>query len=268
MANNIQYYLNQGTPCKPTTGSGDCLKKSNYLSEFLTKTEKEMALQNLGVQDIIEELVQDKTNRLIDAINRVWEKFSEITGETFEGIVFTVTPQYYIGENGCNVHVTANTETLSGIFEKLQIYINDQLVSEHRNVEHLEEDIHITGTSTITCKATMNGIPYERSKTITHYDSFWIGTGLEYTDVLIFDNLKSLTNDSQPYEVTFNNNRLFIIVGEALEDSINRVDMGGVGGLSDNWLEKSTKYDEQGNKYIVYSSDIYPPNTVNIYINR
>ena len=225
-----------------------------------------MALENLGVPDMVDDLVQEKTNRLIDAITRIWEKFSELTGETFEGITFTVNPQYYIGENGSTVHVIADTETLSGEFEKLQIFINNELVSEHKNVHYLEEDIHIDGTSTITCTAIMNGIPYVKSKTITHYDSFWVGAGLNYLDVMKIENLKTIKGGLKSnHDITFNDgDKLFVIIGEDLENDFTRVDYNGI----EVQFEVPELITINGMNYKVYASiNSYTAGIINIDIN-
>jgi len=93
-----------------------------------------MAINNLGIPDMINNLVDSRVESIIGEISRIWGKFTELTGETYNNIVFTVTPEYYIGETGCDVHILAN----SGIFEELQLYINGELISSNRNIGHLE----------------------------------------------------------------------------------------------------------------------------------
>lgn len=84
VANNIQYYLNQREPCPPMLAK-ECLKKENYLSEFSTKVDKEVALRNLGVPDIVEEIVDDKVNEVVD--NKVNEVVNNLGPDIVEGIV-------------------------------------------------------------------------------------------------------------------------------------------------------------------------------------
>lgn len=62
-SNNIQYYLNQGiSPCSNQLNN---LKKNNYLSEFSTNVDKELARKNLGISDIIEDL-EEKINAYVE----------------------------------------------------------------------------------------------------------------------------------------------------------------------------------------------------------
>ena len=266
MANNIQYYLNQGTPCAPSSSSGECLKKSNFFSEFSGQAEKEMALENLGVPDMIDSLVQEKTDRLIDAINRIWEKFGELTGETFEGILFTVTPSYYIGEDGCRVNVMVNTETLSGMIENLKLYVNNNLVLDVNNITTLNTPIEINETSVITCEALINGIVYTKSKTITHYSSFWLGAGSSYDEVMTMNNLRPIEGDLKgSYEVNVEaGQRIFIILGEALRDNFVRADMSGVGTFV---FDEETITLNGTNYKVLVSSNPFAADTYTIHIN-
>ena len=224
MANNIQYYLNQGEPC--TTNNGCCLKKNNHLSEFDTIEDKNIVLENLGISDMITNLVDSRMESILGELGRIWGKFSELTGETYDDIVFTVTPEYYVGENGCDVHITV----ASGIFEELQIYINGELISSNRNIGNLEQTVHIDNTSVITCKAKIEGNWHTVSKTVTHYDSFWVGAGQTAQEVMTFPNLKPINNGNKSnYNIPFSEgDMLFIIVIEQLKDYFVRADLNGV----------------------------------------
>lgn len=217
--NNIQYFLNQGKPCPSNDGCS--LKRNNYLSEYDTERDKEIVRENLGISDIIERLVDERIGNLTGAINRVWEKIGEITGETFQDIVLTITPEYFIGENGCRIHVIATAGTISGIFEVLQLYKNGELISEHRNVSHLEEDFHIEDTCVLMCKAKINNEWHTVSKTITHYASFWLGAGQTYQEIMTPNNLVPL--ESTNYDINFGDgNRLFVVVGGELSNEAER----------------------------------------------
>lgn len=261
MANNIQYYLNQGEPCKETANKGCCLKKGNYLSEFETEVDKEMAINNLGIPDMINNLVDSRVESIIGEISRIWGKFTELTGETYNNIVFTVTPEYYIGETGCDVHILAN----SGIFEELQLYINGELISSNRNIGHLEQTVHINGTSVITCKAKLDGTWYTMSKTITHYDSFWIGAGQSYSDVMTLANVKYINGGHKAnYDITVNQgDKLFIIIGEQIRNYFTRADLNGV----ELQLEESTiTIDDISYKVLCHDTS-WAAGTYNIDIN-
>lgn len=261
MANNIQYYLNQGDPCPPATSKGGCLKKGNYLSEFETKTEKEIAMNNLGIPDMINNLVDSRVESLIGEISRIWGKFTELTGESYNEIIFTVTPEYYIGENGCDVHILAS----SGIFEELQLYVNGELISSNKNIGSLDQTIHIDGTSVITCKAKVDGEWHTLSKTITHYDSFWIGAGQSYSDIMTPSNLRFINGGHKAnYDISFNRgDKLFIIIGEQIRKYFTRADLNGVELPLE---ESSIEIDNISYKVLCYEGS-WAEGTYNIDIN-
>lgn len=268
MANNIQYYLNQGEPCNETADKGCCLKKGNYLSEFETEVDKEMAVNNLGIPDIVNNIVDSKIESIIGEVSRIWEEFTKLTGETYNNIIFTVTPEYYIGEIGCDVHILAN----SGIFEELQLYINGELISSNRNIGHLEQTVHINGTSIITCKAKLDGIWHTISRTITHYDSFWMGAGQSYSDVMTNNNLKPIVASN--YDINFGqDNNLIVIVGGHLSSQDNSfpilllnkgIDGFGMGGMRIPLHWSEIIIDEL--PYSIGISDYTYNGTNNIYI--
>ena len=59
----------------------------------------------------LEKLSFDITSSILSMItkdiNGIWEKISEITGESFDNLTFTVTPKYYIGEDPVPVYISA-----------------------------------------------------------------------------------------------------------------------------------------------------------------
>lgn len=278
VANNIQYYLNQGEPCPPMSGGG-CLQKNNYLSEFQTQEEKEVALENLGVQDIVQELVDDKIGRLVESMNRLWGKIGEMTGDVFEGIVFHVNPRYYIGEGKCLVHVTANTGSFQGVFERLQLYINDEKEPRinQRNVGYVGMDIEIQGTTTLTCKATMSGITYTESRKIVNYEPAWMWSGQSAEDaesIMTLDHLISIRGKNPgKYSINFNqNDKLIVVIGgkQSTSENVNPLfedfltaDMGG-GRFDFEWQDIQIN----GEDYCVgVSVNTYPTGTYDIFVN-
>ena len=50
----------------------------------------------------------------------------------------TVTPSYYVGEDGCQVHITVHTSDTNGIFDKLKLYVNNQLLVDRTAVDYYE----------------------------------------------------------------------------------------------------------------------------------
>lgn len=233
---NVQYYLNQGIPCKQLPL--DNLKKSNYLSEFESEEDKEKARDNLGIPDVIQEVIEEaitepieqKTTKLFEAIRRIWRKLKLLTGETSEGIVLTLSQNTYFGEDGCDVHVQVNSGTIAGMFEVLQLYLNDEMVLEEFDVNEFDQTIHISDTTTLTCRIKMFGLWYEESDTITKYNYFWLGAGNTYQDVMIPSKQIPINKIFKGnYNVPFNNgDRLIIVVNNQITDSFKRADMNGL----------------------------------------
>lgn len=200
--------------------------------------------------------------RLTDSINELWDKFSDITGEEYRGINLIVTPDYFAGDE-CNIHITATTEETNGRFEKLQIYINGNLIDTVEDVEYFEQDININKTSVLTCKATILGIEYSQSKTINKYESFWIGSGNTYSDVMKISNIKKLSNNLKGnFNIHFNNGDHLIVITGSSQD-FYRVDMNGI----EIPVTEST-ITENGNTYKVYTSvGTFKEGTFNIDVN-
>lgn len=202
---------------------------------------------------------------LTNAFNRIWDKLEQMSGNLYKGISLIVTPGYFIGNEGSEVHIIASTEDSTCTFEKLQIYINGDLVTETENVEYFEFDTTISEESIIMCKAQILGVEYTKMKTIKHYDAFWVGAGLNYSDVLNINHNVELTPDFRSnLDVTFNDNEyLFIIIGKYMENNFQRADMNG---LEIQFNSETVTID--GDEYIVFKSlNTYVQGTYNIDIN-
>lgn len=201
---------------------------------------------------------------ITEAINKIWDTLGEISGKNYQGIIFEVSPEYFVGEKG-NIHIKASTEDTTGIFEKLQIYSNGELVVETENTNYFEYDFEITETSVIMCKAKILGIEYTQMKTITHYNSFWIGAGTSYEDAMTLNNIVPITNGLKgSYNITFNQgDYLFIIIGDSLREEFARADMNG---MEIPFTEREISIDE--NTYKIFTSqNPYNSGTYNIDIN-
>ena len=99
---------------------------------------------------------------LTESLNKLWAKFEDITGEVLQGFNMVVTPEYFIGETGANVHIISNTVDTNGIFEHIAFYGNGQLITEADNVDYFEYDHHIDETTVIQCVAKIMGVEYDR----------------------------------------------------------------------------------------------------------
>ena len=207
--------------------------------------------------------VSQKT--LTEAFYRVWSKFEEITGEVLQGISMTVTPSYFISEDGCDVHISANTVDSNGTFEHIAFYINGELVDEADNVSTFECDTQVDDTAVVKCVAKIMGIEYTREKTITHYSSFWLGAGANYSQVMVKANLIPITNGMRgAYDVNVSDGQhIIIVVGESLREGFYRADINGV---EIPFTESTVTVD--GNTYKVFvSENTYQVGIYNVDVN-
>lgn len=202
---------------------------------------------------------------ITEAINRIWQKIEDITGEVLQGINMVVTPEYFISEDGATVHVSANTVEANGIFEKLSFYVNGALVAQAENTDQFEADIELTETSLIKCVAKIMGVEYIREKIVTHYNSFWLGAGTDYTDIMDAAHTIPITNGMRgAYNVTCaDGDHIFVIVGDTLAAGFIRADLNSI---EIPFTESTVTLD--GKTYKVFTSDnTYIAGTYNIDIN-
>lgn len=207
--------------------------------------------------------VSQKT--LTDAFARLWSKLEDITGETLQGISLTVTPDYFISETGCDVHITATTVEANGIFEHIAFYINGQLPTEADNTDFFEFDTRLYETSVVMCKAKILGIEYTRQKVVTHYSSFWLGAGSTYHEIMDVAHVIPITNGMRgAYDVTVRDyQHIFVIVGESLREGFLRADINGV-----EIPFTETSVTVNGNRYRVFTSEsTFDEGIYNIDIN-
>lgn len=207
--------------------------------------------------------VSQKT--MTDAINRLWTKIEEMTGEALQGINMTVTPDYFISEDGADVHIHANTVETNGMFEHIAFYIDGTLIAEADNVDVFEHDVHIDATSVIKCGAKIMGIEYTAQHIITHYNSFWLGAGAAASDIMDESHVIPITNGMRgAYDVTVaDDEHIIIVVGDSLKEGFIRADMNG---FEIPMTESSVTVD--GVDYKVFTSvNTYNAGTYNIDIN-
>lgn len=199
------------------------------------------------------------------AINKIYEILEDITGNIYHGINMVVTPEYFIGEDGATVSITANTTETNGIFEFIEFYINGSLIARGENVDYFTYNTTINETSVIKCVAKILGVEYTREKLITHYNSFWLGAGSTYSDIMDVKHVIPITNGMRgAYDVNVTQGQhIIIVVGESLAGGFLRADLNSV---EINFTESTVTVD--GKNYKVFTSEeVYSAGTYNIDIN-
>ena len=175
------------------------------------------------------DIVGSMLSMITKDINNIWEKISDITGESFNGLSFDVSPRYYIGEDPVPVYISAMCGNTHTMFEHIAFYVNGLQVYEAVGVDSVAFQIEIDNTSEIKYVATVLGNEYTGAETVVHYNSYWIGAGQSYGDVMTNSYLIPVTTGMKgSYDIRFNQgDRLFIILGSALRDRFVRADMNG-----------------------------------------
>ena len=199
------------------------------------------------------------------AINKIYEILEDITGNVYHGINMVVTPEYFIGEDGATVSITANTTEANGIFEFIEFYINGSLIARDENVDSFSYNTTINETSVVKCVAKILGVEYTREKIITHYNSFWLGAGNSYSDIMNVEHVIPITNGMRgAYDVDVTQGQhIIVVVGESLAGGFLRADLNSV---EINFVESTVTVD--GKNYKVFTSEeVYSAGTYNIDIN-
>ena len=199
------------------------------------------------------------------AINKIYEILEDITGNIYHGINMVVTPEYFIGEDGATVSIIANTTETNGIFEFIEFYINGSLVARGENVDYFTYNTTINETSVVKCVAKILGVEYTREKLITHYNSFWLGAGTAYSDIMDVEHVIPITNGMRgAYNVgVAQGDHIIIIVGENLAGGFLRADLNSV---EINFTESTVTVDDKNYKVFI-SEEAYSAGTYNIDIN-
>jgi hypothetical protein len=220
---------------------------------------------NPEVKALVESIYANCGMTLTDAINKLWEKIEDITGEVYHGINMVVTPDYFISEDGATVNIKASSLEANGIFEHIAFYGNGALISEASNVDYFELDHHIDETTIIMCKAKILGVEYTRQQVITHYNSFWIGAGDTYQDIMDLEHLIPITEGlrgGHDVEVA-EGEHIILILGETFRPEFMRADIS----FAEILFNESVVTIDGKNYAVLVSQDTYQAGTYNVFIN-
>lgn len=210
--------------------------------------------------------VSQKT--LTEAFNKLWQKLEDMTGEVLQGINMVVTPTYFVSEDGCDVHISANTVDTNGIFEKIQFFVDSESIYEDTFTEYVSFDHHLDIKNkydyVIMCKAKIVGVEYTRQQIVTRYNEFYIGAGSTYSDVMDSAHARQLNGTMRHnYDVEFNNgDKLIIVMGASLRPGFIRADLNGA---EIALAEETVTIDDKD--YVVFTSEAWSEGMYNIDIN-
>ena len=114
------------------------------------------------------------------------------------------------------------------------------------------------------CKAKIMGVEYTRQSVITHYNSFWLGAGNVYSDIMDVEHVIPITNGMRgAYDVHVEEGqKIIIIVGESLANGFLRADLNSV---EIPFTESTVTVDDKN--YKVFISEPWVAGDYNIDIN-
>lgn len=164
-----------------------------------------------------------------EAINKIWDKLDELTGETHRAINMIISPDFFIGDE-CVITMAASATELGGNFDYIEFLINGEpFEGNHAEVvSNFACSTTITKECDITCNAIILGKKYTVSQHIGHNDSFWIGAGNTYDDIFDLQHTVKLNNFKGNYNINFaQRNKLFIIIPSKYSNVFIRADLNG-----------------------------------------
>lgn len=198
---------------------------------------------------------------LTDAINQIYDKLADLTGIPNEKVTITITPDYFITEDSCDVVITVST--VSDVFEHIKIYANNELIIDKENVTNYVHNYSIDSTTTFKVEATILGKTYMEEKTVNLYYPFFIGSGFIVDDILKPENAIPYDGNIEGrYSVTVEHDgeKFFIVIPKSRRTDVGRIHMNGY----------DIPFDvREEDEYLIYiSKNIYRQGTYTVYIQN
>lgn len=168
---------------------------------------------------------------LTNAINAIWKTIRDMKGEVNDGITVTITPDWFISEDTAQVNISAKAN--DGVFEKLQIYINDEPVFEEpvENVQMIEHVATMSETSRVKTVAQILGMEHTDEQIVTKYYPFFMGSGQDWEDIVNEQYVRNLNNGKlrggYNINIEHDGDYMFIIIPTSRQSEIVRFDMNG-----------------------------------------
>lgn len=203
---------------------------------------------------------------ITNALQKLWAKLEEITGEAYNGVTIDISPTYYIGEEGCTVTLAVSNADAISNFDFVRITIDGVVVKYVENVSTYNFVTEISDTATVKCEASLLGTIYSDTKTVRHYPSFWLGAGSSYSQIMNVGNIVQLTTDGRANkDVTVGaGQHIYVVINTVIADYFTRADINGV----EIPFGEPTTATIDGVTYNIYTSEnVYSADTYNIDIN-
>lgn len=203
---------------------------------------------------------------LTDAWNNIYHLLEEALGRSLLGFTWNVTPTYIYGEWPTTIHVTALPTNPEDLFEYIKLSVNGEIVDEVvTKVPSYSFNINLQESANIRLDAQVLGKPYYRTTEIRHYDSFWLGGGATYDDVMIeADNINFSEGTRLAKDVAVaDGEHIIIVMGDSWVPAFIRADMNGV----EIEFDEATVTIDGKNYKVLTSKSVFEAGTYNIDIN-
>jgi hypothetical protein len=203
---------------------------------------------------------------LTKSLGRIWEELGTITGKTYMDYTLTVQPTQIWAEGPKRVTVIADCSDAISDFDNIRVYVNGVLKAESHDITRYQTTVEITEDSIIRVDGVIMGKTITKSQEVKKAIPFFMGSGMNYQEVMVPENLKELIGTLEgDYDLTVKNNGdyMFIIIPVSHKDEFRRADMNGLGIKIEIPMASAT-YDD----YVVYKSlNTYKAGTYNIDID-
>lgn len=203
---------------------------------------------------------------LTEAWNNVYHLLEEALGRTLLGFTWNVAPTYIYGEWPTTVHITALPTNTEDKFEYIKLSVDGETVDEVTDqVSTYAFDIDLQDTVNIRMDAQVLGRPYYRAVAVNHYDSFWLGAGAVYSDIMDeAHNINFSEGTRLAKDVTVaDGEHIIIIIGDAWVPAFIRADMNG----AEIEFDETTVAIDGKNYKVLTSKGVFEAGTYNIDIN-
>lgn len=197
---------------------------------------------------------------LTNEITRIWNKFNELTGEPGKSIHVEITPDVFVTETFADVQVKA----VAGdeIFERIRIYVNDELAIDREMTEGFIGHLTLSETSCVRTVAQILGREYTDIQIVTKLFPFFIGSGTEWQEAMTVEDAQVYRGKlagSYDMKVKQENDHIYVIVPTRLAHQMIRIDMNGI--------EVPTIIKQRGELTIFESVNVYQQGSYNIDIS-
>ena len=169
---------------------------------------------------------------LTKALGRIWEELGTITGKTYMDYTLTVQPTQIWAEGTGTVTVIADCSDAISDFDIIKVYVNGVLKAESSDITRYQITVEVTENSTIRVEGVIMGKTITKSQEVNKAVPFFMGGGIEYTDIMNEECRKELVGSLEgEYDaaISTTGQYLFVIIPISKKEEFRRckMDMNG-----------------------------------------